>query len=53
MSPPSGPVGTGGQEMSDNKLYLIGQYDCEPLSAKSPQCGGPQKIGRASCRERV
>ncbi|HJN16757.1 MAG TPA: hypothetical protein QGH10_14730 [Armatimonadota bacterium] len=28
--------------MSDNKLYLIGQYDCEPLAAKSPQCGGPQ-----------
>lgn len=28
--------------MSDGRLFLFGTYDCEPLAAKSPQCGGPQ-----------
>ena len=28
--------------MSSSMLYLMGTYDCEPLAARSPQCGGPQ-----------
>jgi len=28
--------------MSTGLLYLMGTYDCEPLAARSPQCGGPQ-----------
>ncbi len=28
--------------MAKQRLYLMGTYDCEPLAAKSPQCGGPQ-----------
>ncbi len=28
--------------MSNDRLYLMGTYDCEPLKAKSPQCGGPE-----------